>query len=76
MLPRPRLARGVERSGCPYVRMSVRMSEDQVKIFVPGRMSRPINGSSVLHMMMYLYETSRIYKSHVLMTYISRSTDF
>ena len=42
------------------VRTSVRLSEDQVKIFVQGRISRPSNGSKLIfHMRMYLYETSR-----------------
>ena len=41
MPPRPRPAGGIERSGCLYVRTSV----DQVKIFVQGGISRPINGS-------------------------------
>ena len=52
----PRLAGGIKRSGCPYVRLS----EDQIKIFVQGRISRSINGSKLIfHMSMYLYETSR-----------------
>ena len=56
MPPQPEPAGGKERSGCPYVRTSV----DQVKIFVQGRISRPINGSKLIfHMRMYLYETSR-----------------
>ena len=39
---------------------SVRLSIDQVKIFVQGRISRPINGSKLIfHMRVYLYETSR-----------------
>ena len=47
---------GIERSGCPYVCASV----DQVKIFVQGRISKPINGSKLIfHLRMYLYETSR-----------------
>ena len=47
---------------------------DQVKIFVQGRISRPINGSKLIfHMRMYLYEPVGIYKSHDLMTYISQS---
>ena len=59
------------------VRTSVHLSEDQVKIFVQGRISRPSNGSKLIfHMRMYLYETAGIYKSHDIMTYISRSTDF
>ena len=65
--PWPRPAGGIERSGCPYVRTYVRPvrrsicpSEDQVKIFGQGRISRPINGSKLIfHMRMYLYETSR-----------------
>ena len=61
MPPRPRPAGGIERSGCAYVRMSV----DQVNIFVQGRLSRPINGSKLIFHM-----------SHNLMTYISRSIDF
>ena len=53
---RPQLAGGIERSGCPYFRPSI----DQVKIFVQGRISRPINGSKLIfHMRMYLHETSR-----------------
>ena len=56
MPPRPRPAGGIERLGCPYVRTSV----DQVKIFVQGRISKPINGSKLIfHMRMYLYENSR-----------------
>ena len=56
MPPRPRPAGGIERSGCAYVRPSI----DQVKIFVKGRISRPINGSKLIfHMRMYLYETGR-----------------
>ena len=36
------------------------LSIDQVKIFVQGRISRPINGSKLIfHISMYLYETSR-----------------
>ena len=32
----------------------------KVKIFVQGRVSRPINGSKLIfHMVMYLYKTSR-----------------
>ena len=51
---------GTERSGCPYVHKSVRPSVDQVKSFVHGRISRPINGSKLIfHMRMYLYQTSR-----------------
>ena len=43
-------------SVCVYVRPSV----DQVKIFVQGRISRPINGSKlVFHLGMYVYETNR-----------------
>ena len=39
---------------------SVRPSIDQVKIFVQGRFSRPINGSKlVFHLRMYVYEPSR-----------------
>ena len=41
MPPQPRPARGIERSGCPYICPSV----DQVNIFVQVRISRPINGS-------------------------------
>ena len=50
----------------------------EVKIFVQGRISRSVNGSKLIfHMRMYLYETSRNiqYKTHDIMTYISRSTD-
>ena len=54
--PRPRPAGGIEHSGCPYLCPSV----DQVKIFVQGKNSIPINGSKLIfHMRMYLYETSR-----------------
>ena len=54
--PRPRPTGGIERLGCPYVHPSV----DQVKIFVQGSISRPINGSKLIfHMRVYLYETSR-----------------
>ena len=56
MPPRPRPTGAIERAGYPYVRPSV----DQVKIFVQGRISRPINGSKLtFHLRMYLYETSR-----------------
>ena len=41
----PRPAGGIERSGCPYVRLSV----DQVKIFVQGRISRSINGREFIY---------------------------
>ena len=38
----------------------VRSSVDQFKIFVQGRISRPISGSKLIfHMRTYLYETSR-----------------
>ena len=41
---------------CLYVHLSV----DQVKIFVQGRISRPINGSKLrFHMRINLYQTSR-----------------
>ena len=54
---RPRPTRGIDRSGCAYVRC---LSVDQVNIFVQGRISRPINGSKLIfHMSMYLFETSR-----------------
>ena len=118
--------------GLRVFELSVRPSEDQVKIFGQGRISRPINGSKLIfHMRMYLCETNKniqepwpvfhgpltsdfsqiikvkifgqgrisrpingtcsklyfiwgcismrpagIYKSHELLTYISRSTDF
>ena len=40
--------------------LSVSPSIDQVKIFVQGRILRPINGSKLIfHTRMYLYETSR-----------------
>ena len=53
---RPRLARGIERLVCPYFHPSV----GQVKTFVQGRVSRPINGSKLIfYMRMYLHETSR-----------------
>ena len=40
----------------PYVPPSV----DQVKIFVQGRIARPINASKLIfHMRVYLYEISR-----------------
>ena len=56
MPPRPRSAGGIDRSGCSYVLQCV----DLVKIFVQGRISRPINGSKLIfHMRVYLYETSR-----------------
>ena len=46
----------IECSGCLYVRTSV----DQVKIFVQGSISRPINGSKLIfNLRMYLYETSK-----------------
>ena len=46
--------------GCRYVHPYVRTTVDQVKIFVQGRISRPINGSKLIfRMRMYLYETSR-----------------
>ena len=63
MPPRPRPAGGIERSDCPYVRTSVRTyvrpSVDKVKIFVLGRIKRPITSSKSFHMRMYLYERSR-----------------
>ena len=56
MPPRPRPAGDIERSGFPYVRPS----EDQVKIFGQGRISRPINGRKLIfRLRIYLYETSR-----------------
>ena len=56
MPPRHRPAGGIERSGCPYVRTYVRPSEDQVEIFVKGRISRTINGIKLIfHRRMYLY---------------------
>ena len=106
------------------VRAYIRPFVNYVKMFVKGRISRPINGSKLIfHMRMYLYQTSRniqepwphdlyftvhwlwtlarlsrlrflsmaswyfiwrctsirpagIYKSHDLMTYISRSANF
>ena len=63
-VPRPRRVGGIERSGCLYahtsVRPPVRTLVDQVKIFVQGRISRPINGSKLIfHMSIYLYGTSR-----------------
>ena len=52
---RRRWGGGIERWGCPYVCPSV----DKVKIFVQGRISRPINGSKLIfYMRMYLCETS------------------
>ena len=55
MPPRPRLAGGMERLGCPYIPTSI----DHVKIFVQGRISRHFNGSKLIfHMRIYLYETS------------------
>ena len=55
--------RGIERSGCPYVRLCVRPyarpSVDQVKIFVKGRMLRPItcNGSKLIfNMRLYQWD--------------------
>ena len=44
MPPRPRPTGGIERSCCPYVHPSV----DHGKIFVQGRISRPINGSKLI----------------------------
>ena len=42
------------------IRAYVLPSVDQVKIFIQGRISRPINGSKLIfHMRMYIYETSR-----------------
>ena len=41
-------------------RTSVRPSEDQVKIFGQGRISRPINGRKLIfHLRIYLNESSR-----------------
>ena len=53
--PRPA---SIERSGCPYMCTSVRPSVvDQVKIFVQGSISRPINGSKLIyHLRMHLYQ--------------------
>ena len=49
----------------------------KVKIFVQGRILTSTNGSKLIfHMMMNLYETSRIYKSHDFMTFISQSANF
>ena len=62
MSPWPRPAGSIEHLGCPFVRTSERPrpSVDQVRIFVQGRISRPINGSKLIfHMRMYLYQTSR-----------------
>ena len=54
--------------------MFLRSSVDQVKIFVQGRISRPINGSKlVFHMKMRL---AGLYKSHDLMTLILLTSDF
>ena len=42
------------------VRTYVRPSVDQVKIFVQGRISRPIYGSKLIfHTRVYLYKTSK-----------------
>ena len=47
---------GIEHLGCP----SVLTSEDEVKSFGQGRISRPINGSKLIFdMKIYLSETSR-----------------
>ena len=53
------------------VRPSLCPSEDQVKIFGQGRISRPINGSKLIFDMK---RPAGIYKSYDLMTYISWST--
>ena len=48
------------RRGHKVFRLFVRLSIDQVNIFVQGRISRRINGSKLIfHVSMYLYETSR-----------------
>ena len=60
-MPRgPWPAGSIERSGCPYMRMSVRPSSvDQVKVFAQGRILSSTNGGKLIfHMRMYLYETS------------------
>ena len=58
MPPRPRPAGGIERSGCPYVHTSIRMSVHPYTRLT--WISRPINGSKLIfHLSMYLYETSR-----------------
>ena len=60
MPPWPQPAGGIDPLGCPYMYTSVRLSVDQIKIFVQGRISRPINGSKLIfHLRMYLYQTSR-----------------
>ena len=45
--------------GVQVLRTCARPSVDQVNSFVQGRISRPICSKLILHMMMYLYETSR-----------------
>ena len=51
---------GLSPPGHRALGLSVRTSVDQVKIFVQGRISRPIKDSKLIfHMRMYLYETSR-----------------
>ena len=72
MPSRPRPAGSIQLSGCPYVRSSV----DQVKIFVQGRFSILMVASWYFIWGCISTRPAGIYKSHDLMTYISRSTDF
>ena len=64
MPSRPQPAGGIERSSCVYVRTSI----DHVKIFVQGRISRPINGSKLIfHMRVCIsMKPAGIYKTHNL----------
>ena len=49
----------------------------KAKVFVQGRILSSINSSKLIfHKRMYVYETTGMYKSHDLMTYILRSADF
>ena len=49
----------------------------KVKIFVQGRILSSTNGSKLIfHMRMYSMRPAGIYKSHDLMTYISRTAKF
>ena len=61
-----------------FVRMYLCTSEDQVKIFGQGKISRPINDNKLIfHMRIYLYETSRnIQEPWPHDQCISWSTDF
>ena len=60
MPPRPRAVGLPGALSVLVVRTCLRPSEDQVKIFGPGRISRPISGSKLIfHTRIYLYERSR-----------------